>query len=197
MTRSKSIRLAFVAIMLATACKPALSHIGVGSANSFAAGLAHPLLGLDHIMVMVAVGLWAALKGGRAIWAWPAAFVGLMLAGGVLGIAGVPVPVVLPVILASIVSLGLLITAAVDLPVAIGAVLIGLFAFFHGHAHGTEIPETAGGLEYLTGFALATALLHCAGIGLGLLAGRRFRRLVQLAGAAIAAVGLGLIVGAV
>ncbi|MER9587146.1 HupE/UreJ family protein, partial [Mesorhizobium sp. M0276] len=92
MTRSKSIRLAFVAIMLAAACKPALFHIGVGSANSFTVGLAHPLFGLDHIMVMVAVGLWAALKGGRALWAWPAAFVGLMLAGGALGITGVPVP---------------------------------------------------------------------------------------------------------
>ncbi|WP_435528507.1 HupE/UreJ family protein [Mesorhizobium shangrilense] len=193
---SKTTKLAFVAIMLASACKPALSHIGVSSANSFAAGFAHPLFGLDHIMVMVAVGLWAALKGGRALWAWPAAFVGLVLAGGALGIAGVPVPFVEPVILASIVVLGLLVAAAADLPVATGAVIIGLFALFHGHAHGTEIPETAGGLEYLAGFALATALLHGVGIGLGL-AGRRFRALVQLAGAATAAVGLGLIFGAV
>ncbi|ESW70565.1 protein hupE [Mesorhizobium sp. LSJC285A00] len=132
-----------------------------------AAGFAHPLFGLDHVTVMVAVGLWAALKGGRALWAWPAAFVGLMLAGGVMGVAGVPVPFAEPAILASIVALGLLIAAAVDLPVATGAGIIGLFAVFHGHAHGTEIPETAGGLEYLAGFALATALLHGAGIGLG------------------------------
>lgn len=174
-----------------------MSHTGVGLANSFAASLAHPLFGLDHIMVMVAVGLWAALKGRRALWAWPAAFVSLMLAGGALGIAGVPVPFVEPVILASIVALGLLIAAAVDLPVAAGAVIIGFFALFHGHAHGTEIPETAGGLEYLAGFAFATALLHGIGIGLGLLPGRRFRGLVRLAGAATAVAGLGLMVGAV
>lgn len=197
MTKSKSSRLAFVVIMLAAACKPALSHIGVGSATSFAAGLAHPLFGIDHILVIVAVGFWAALKGERALWAWPAAFLGLMLAGGELGIVGVSVPFVEPVILASIVALGLLVAAAVDLPVAIGAVIIGFFALFHGHAHGTEITETAGGHEYLAGFALATALLHGAGIGLGLLSGRRFRGLVQLAGAATAAAGLGLIVGAV
>lgn len=93
-----------MAIIFAAACKPALSHIGVGSVNSLAAGLAHPLFGLDHIMVMVAVGLWATLKGGRALWARPAAFVGMMLAGGALGIAGVPAPFVEPVILASIVA---------------------------------------------------------------------------------------------
>ncbi|TIQ34102.1 MAG: HupE/UreJ family protein [Mesorhizobium sp.] len=197
MIRSNPTKLAFVAIMLAAACKPALSHIGVGSANSFAAGLAHPFFGIDHIIVMVAVGLWAALKGGRALWALPAAFVSLMLAGGALGIAGVPVPLVEPVILASIVALGLLIATAVDLPVATGAVIIGFFALFHGHAHGTEIPETAGGLEYLAGFALATAFLHGAGIGFGLLPGQRIRGLVRLAGAATAVAGLGLMVGAV
>ncbi|MER9390243.1 HupE/UreJ family protein [Mesorhizobium sp. M0435] len=195
MTRRKSIRVAFVAIMLAAACKPALSHIGVGSANSFAAGLAHPLFGLDHMIVMVAVGLWAALTGRRALWAWPAVFVSLMLAGGALGIAGVPIPFVEPTILASIVALGLLIAAAADLPVAAGAAIIGLFAFFHGHAHGTEIPETAGGLEYLAGFVVTTALLHGAGIGLGLLRGKRFRGLVRLVGAATAVAGLGLMVG--
>ncbi|MER9587172.1 HupE/UreJ family protein, partial [Mesorhizobium sp. M0276] len=132
-----------------------------------------------------------------ALWAWPAAFVGLMLAGGALGITGVPVPFVEPGILASVVALGLLVAAAVDLPVAAGAGIIGLFAVFHGHAHGTEIPETAGGLEYLAGFALATALLHGAGIGLALLSGQRFRWLVRLAGVATAAGGLGLMVGTV
>ncbi|TIM04508.1 HupE/UreJ family protein [Mesorhizobium sp.] len=196
MTRSKSTRIVFVAIMLASACKPALSHIGVGSANSFAAGLAHPLFGLDHMMVMVAVGLWATLRGGRALWGWPVAFLSLMLVGSALGIAGVPVPFVEPVILASIVGLGLLIAAAVDLPVAAGAIMIGFFAFFHGHAHGTEILETAGGLEYVTGIVLATACLHGAGLGLGLLPGQRFRGIVRLAGAATAATGLGLMLGA-
>lgn len=197
MIRSKSIRLAIMAIMLAAACKPALSHMGVSSTNSFAAGFAHPLFGLDHVTVMVAVGLWAALKGGRALWAWPAAFVGLMLAGGVLGIAGLPVSFVEPVILASIVALGLLVGAAVDLSVTAGAIIIGFFAFFHGHAHGTEIPETAGGLDYVIGFVLATALLHGAGIGLGLVPGQRFRGLARLAGAATTAAGLGMMLGAI
>ncbi|RWP38895.1 HupE/UreJ family protein [Mesorhizobium sp.] len=136
---------------------------------------------------MVAVGLWAALKGERALWAWPVAFFSLMLTGGALGIAGVPVSPVEPVIFASIVALGLLIAAAVDLPVAAGVITIGFFAFFHGHAHGTETPENAGGLEYITGFVLATALLHAAGIGFGLLSGQRVRGLVRLAGARIAA----------
>ncbi|MER8440676.1 HupE/UreJ family protein [Mesorhizobium sp. M1312] len=193
--RRKFARIAFAAIVLATACGPASSHIAVGSVGSFGAGLAHPLSGLDHVTVIVAVGLWAALKGGRALWAWPVAFLSLMLTGGALGIAGVPVPFVDPVILASIVALGLLIAAAVDLPVAAGAIIIGFFALFHGHAHGTEIPETAGGFVYLAGFALATALLHGAGICLGLLPGQRFRALVRLAGAATATAGLMMIVG--
>lgn len=196
MTRSKFTRIAFAAIIIGAACGPASSLMGVGSADSFAAGLTHPLSGLDHVMVMVAVGLWAALKGGRALWAWPVAFLSLMLTGGALGIAGVPVPPVEPVIFGSIVALGLLIAAAVDPPVATGVFIIGFFGFFHGHAHGTEIPETAGGLEYVTGFVLATALLHAAGIGFGLLSGQRVRGPVRLAGAGIAAAGLGLMVGA-
>lgn len=105
MVKSKPARIAFAAITLIAACGPASSHTVVGSAGSFAAGFAHPLSGLDHIMVMVAVGLWAAQKGGLALWTWPAAFVGLMLAGDVLGIDGVPVPFVEPIILASVLTL--------------------------------------------------------------------------------------------
>jgi urease accessory protein len=185
------------AAALAALAAPAHAHVGVGATTSLGAGFAHPLSGLDHIAAMVAVGLWAALKGGRAVWVWPAAFVGVMLVGGALGIAGVAVPLVEPGILASVVALGLLVALAADLPVAAGAAIIGVFALFHGHAHGAEIPETAGGLEYLAGFAIATALLHGAGIGAGLLVGAHSRGLVRLAGAATAALGLGLIVGAV
>jgi urease accessory protein len=176
---------------------PAHAHVGVGAATSFGAGFGHPFSGLDHMAAMVAVGLWAALKGGRAVWAWPAAFVAVMLAGGALGIAGAAVPFVEPGIQASVVVLGLLVALAVDLPVIAGVAVIGLFALFHGHAHGVEIPGTAGGLGYLAGFAVATALLHAAGIGAGLLVGARFRRGVRLAGAATAAIGLGLIAGAI
>lgn len=192
-----TIRTLIAAAALAVLSAPAQAHVGIGAATSLSAGFGHPFSGLDHMAAMVAVGLWAALKGGRAVWAWPAAFVGVMLAGGALGIAGVALPLVEPGILASVVVLGLLVALAVDLPVAAGAAVIGLFALFHGHAHGAEIPETAAGLDYLAGFALATALLHGAGIGAGLLVGARFRGGVRLAGAATAAIGLGLIAGAI
>lgn len=163
--RTKPTRIALSAIILVVASGAALSHIRAGSVGSFGAGVAHQLSGYDHIMVMVMVGIWAALKGGRALWAWPAAFIGLMVVGGAIGIAGLPVPFVEPAILASIVTLGLLVAAAVDLPVAAGAVVIGVFAFCHGHAHGTEIPQNMGGLKYLAGFVVATAIVHAAGIG--------------------------------
>jgi urease accessory protein len=183
------------AVVILTATAPALAHTGVGPTTSFSAGFMHPLSGLDHLTVMVAVGLWAALKGGKALWAWPLAFVGVMLVGGVLGMAHVPVPFVEQGILASVVALGLLVAAAADLPVAVGAAIIGTFALLHGHAHGTEIPETAGGIEYAAGFALATASLHLAGIAVGLSFGTRFRGVVRLAGAACALVGVGLALG--
>lgn len=188
----KRILLAAVAALVAT---PAFAHVGVGSTSGFAAGFAHPLSGLDHMTVMVAVGLWAALKGGRALWVWPATFVGVMLAGGALGMAHVPVPFVEPGILASVVALGLLVALAVDLPVWTGGLIIGAFALLHGHAHGTEVPETASGIEYMAGFAIATALLHAVGIAAALGLGLRFRSLVRAAGAACALVGVGLIAG--
>ena len=165
--------------------------------SSFAAGFMHPLSGLDHMTVMIAVGLWAVLKGGKAIWAWPLAFVGVMLAGGALGMLQVPLPFVEPGILASVVALGLLVALAVELPVSAGVAVIGLFALLHGHAHGTEVPENAGGLEYMAGFALATALLHAVGIAAALGFGLKLRGLVRAAGAACAAVGVGLVFGVI
>ncbi|WP_027052981.1 HupE/UreJ family protein [Mesorhizobium erdmanii] len=190
-------RLCLSAILFLAAAMPAYAHVGIGTTSSFTAGFMHPLSGLDHMTVMIAVGLWAALKGGKAIWAWPAAFVGVMLAGAGLGMAHVPVPFVEPGILASVVALGLLVALAVDLPVAAGVAIIGLFALFHGHAHGTEVPEDAGGLEYMAGFAAATVLLHATGIAAGLRLGMRFRGLARVAGAACAAIGVGLAFGVV
>ena len=177
---------------------PAFAHVGVGSTASFAAGVAHPLSGLDHMTVMVAVGLWAALKGNRAIWVWPATFVGVMLVGGALGMAHVSMPFVEPGILASVVALGLLVALAVDLPLWIGALVIGAFAVFHGHAHGTEVAENIGGIEYMAGFALATATLHALGIGFALMMNRvRARPLVRMAGAACVLIGAGLWAGVI
>jgi len=158
-------RLVPIAMLLVLAAGPAIAHVGHGSTTSFTAGLGHPLSGLDHVTVMVMVGLWAGLKGGRALWVWPAVFVGVMLVGGVVGMEGVPVPFVEPGILASVVALGLLVALAVDLPVAVGAAILAVFALFHGHAHGSEVADTLNGVEYMAGFALATAALHLAGIG--------------------------------
>ncbi|MER8429101.1 HupE/UreJ family protein [Mesorhizobium caraganae] len=188
-------RTTLAAILLLAAAMPAYAHVGIGSTSSFTAGFAHPLSGLDHVTVMVAVGLWAALKGGKAIWAWPLAFVGVMLVGGALGMLHMSLPFVEPGILASVVALGLLVALAVELPVSAGVAIIGLFALFHGHAHGTEVPENAGGLDYMAGFAVATVALHAIGIAAGLGLGMRFRGLARAAGAACAAVGVSLVFG--
>ncbi len=192
----KTISRALAAAGALAAATPAYAHVGVGDVSSFHAGFMHPLSGLDHLTVMTAVGLWAALKGGRAVWAWPAAFVLVMLAGAGLGMMHAPIPFVEPGILASVVALGLLVALAVDLPVSVGAAIIGLFALLHGHAHGTEIPENAAGLDYMAGFALATALLHGAGVALGLSFGARSRLVARAGGAVCAAIGVGLALNA-
>jgi len=154
------------------------------------------LLGLDHVLAMVAVGLWAAQIGGRSRWALPAAFVALMTAGGALGMAGVHLPMVETGILLSVLVLGAVIAAALRPPMAVGMALVGMFALFHGHAHGSEIPAAASGIAYATGFILATAALHGCGVGLGMLAQRRMTLLpVRMAGAAIAVAGLCLWLG--
>jgi urease accessory protein len=177
---------------------PALAHVGVGSTESFAAGVAHPLSGLDHMAVMIAVGLWAALKGGRALWIWPCAFVGVMLIGGALGMAHVPMPFVEPGIVASVVALGLLVALAIDLPVWLGAAVVGVFALLHGHAHGSEVVENIAGIEYMAGFAIATATLHLIGIGFALTVARaQLRPVIRVAGVACVGVGVALIAGVI
>jgi urease accessory protein len=165
-------RLVLICIALSGALvSPALAHTVVGQTNSFASGVAHPLHGADHILVMITVGLWGVLVGGRAIWVWPMAFVGTMLAGFVAATLGLQMPFVEPAILSSIIILGLLVALAVEAPVWLGAAIMGLFAFFHGHVHGTEA-SAVGLVPYAAGFAIATAALHAAGIGLGLSAER-------------------------
>jgi urease accessory protein len=176
--------------------KPALAHPGIGSAVSFAAGVVHPLSGFDHIAAMVAVGLWAAIKGKRALWVWPLTFVGVMLIGGALGLGHVPLPFVEPGILASVVVLGLMLALAINPPVWVGVVIIGAFALLHGHVHGAEVPATASGLGYFAGFGLATAILHALGIGLALTLRRAAPAPVnRLAGVICVGVGIGLSAG--
>lgn len=162
----------------------ALAHSD-GSASGFSYGLAHPIGGLDHLLAMVAVGLWAAQLGGRALWAIPLGFVGIMALGSILGVTGVVLPLVEQGIVASVLVLGLLVLAALRLPLGAGLLLVGLFAVFHGYAHGTEMPQAVSGLLYGLGFAISTALLHLAGLGLGVLLQRQQTQLVRLAGLAV------------
>jgi len=179
------------ALALLFAAGGAEAHpLGVHGAG-FASGLAHPFLGLDHVLAMVAVGLWAAQLGGRAIWAVPAAFIAVMVAGGALGMAGVALGPVELGIAASLVVLGALVTFGVRLPLAAAAALVGAFALFHGHAHGTELPEAASALGYAGGFVIATALLHATGVAAGRTLWRGAARpWLRLSGAAIAAAGV-------
>lgn len=179
------------------AATPALAHVGHGVTAGLAAGFLHPMLGADHLLAMVAVGLWAGMVGGRAMWVWPSAFVGVMVAGGLLGMGDVAMPVVEPGILASVIVLGLVVAMAIRAPVWLGAVIVGSFALFHGHAHGTEVPATAGGVEYLVGFAAATALLHATGIAISVCIGRiaTSRVAVRTLGGLVAVAGIALAAG--
>jgi len=163
--------------------------------TNFVTGFAHPLGGADHILAMVAIGLWGVIAGGRALWVWPVAFVSTVLAGFAAGVLGLHVPLVEPAIAASIVVLGLLIAFAVRTPVWLGAVIAGLFAFFHGHAHGTETLSAGVGLiEYTGGFAFATAALHAVGLGAGLLIARSAGGLLlRASGGLVAVSGVALI----
>jgi urease accessory protein len=158
------------AVLAAIFLLPSLAHahVGVGETGGFLHGMGHPLSGLDHICAMVAVGLWASQMGGRAIWAVPLTFVGVMALAGALGMFGFRVPFVETGIVVSVLTLGVLIAAAVRLPLSSSMIIVGLFAIFHGYAHGAEMPETASGLAYAAGFVAATAFLHACGIGLGI-----------------------------
>ena len=147
----------------------AVAHTEGGIAGGFAAGFTHPLFGWDHVVAMVAVGLWGAFLGMPAIYILPIVFPLVMVLGGVLGILGVPVPFVETGIAMSAIVLGLLVALAVRAPNWIAAVVVGIFAIFHGHAHGTELPGAANAVAYSAGFVTATGLLHLTGIGFGML----------------------------
>lgn len=157
-------RLLLTLAITATATVPAFAHLDPETHGSFAAGFSHPLFGLDHILAMVAVGLWAAQQGGRAVWLIPTAFVGTMALGFLAAVIGMPLPFVEPVILASVIFIGIGIALALPVPTLAVAGLIAFFAFFHGHAHGGELGG-AGASQFAMGFIVATAILHAVGIG--------------------------------
>ena len=169
----------------------AAAHTGVGTTTGFIHGFAHPLGGVDHLLAMLAVGLWAAQIGGRAVWTVPATFVAVMILGGALGFSGLAVPYIEEGILLSVLVLGLLVAASFRFSLPASMLTVALFAVFHGHAHGAEMPLAAGAAAYTAGFALATALLHFAGIGFGLLARKiNIEKATRVAGSAIALGGL-------
>ena len=149
----------------------ASAHTGVGDTAGFSHGFLHPLTGLDHVLAMVMVGIFAWQLGGRALWLVPTTFVALMAVGVALGVTGIGVPFVEAGIALSVIVLGAIVALRVRAPVAAAMAVVGLFAIFHGHAHGSEMPESAADIAYGMGFMLATALLHAAGIGLGFLIG--------------------------
>ena len=190
-----------VAATLLLAAGSAEAHTGIGGTSGFARGLAHPISGIDHVLTMVAVGLFAAHLAGRALWLVPLSFVSMMIVGGVLGMTGVHVPFVEFGIGLSIIALGTAIAFSLDIPTLAAMVMVGFFAVFHGHAHGAEMPETASGLEYGLGFILATAALHCLGIGLGIALGGPNRvhgpRILRLAGSAMALCGVAILAGSI
>ena len=190
------------ALLLATTL-PALAHLAPEEHGSFAAGFSHPLFGTDHILAMVAVGLWASLLASgagnrRALWLAPTAFVATMATGFAAALLHLPLPFVEPVILASIVVIGLFAAMALRVPTPIAMALVGFFAFFHGHAHGGEL-GSAGVAGFGVGFAIATALLHglgiAAGTGFSLFGGTTGRTVARAAGALTALGGVWLVVG--
>jgi len=171
-----------------------LTSNGTSQSHSFAMGIAHPLLGVDHISVMIAVGLWAVLVGGRAVWVLPLTFLATMLAGFAAASAGLDIPIVDSVISSSIIALGLLVALSVKAPIWLGALITAMFAFFHGHAHGTEA-AAASLISYALGFTFSTATLHGIGIGFGILAASSMRQVALRAmGGVMALIGIALIV---
>ncbi len=161
-------RIAIAAAAFVVLATPALAHPGHADPLGLAHGLMHPLSGLDHILAMIAVGLYAAQLGSRAMWMLPAAFMTAMIAGGAMGYAGIQIPMVEQGIALSVIVMGLAIALGLKMPAGLGMTLAGVFAIFHGHAHGSEGTDVVSFLPYAAGFIAATFLLHATGIALGL-----------------------------
>ena len=182
---------AVLAAVAVTATLAAAAHQQGGQAIGFVAGFFHPLSGLDHVLAMIAVGLWGAQLGPPALWLLPLTFPMVMAFGGMLGLMGVAFPGVEIAIALSALLLGAMVLLEARPPLAVATALVGLFAVFHGHAHGTELPEGASGVLYSIGFVVATGCLHATGIAIGSI--HRFRRgrvALRAAGALVAIGGI-------
>ena len=188
----KTLQLAAATLLISSL--PAFAHITGDANHSFSSGFTHPIFGADHVLAMVAVGLWASQiannkKQKTALWSVPLAFVAFMAIGFAFAVAGIALPFVEPAILASVIALGLLVAMAVRLPTPAAAAVVAGFALFHGYAHGTEM-HGANAFQFGAGFVLATALLHIAGIALGLGLTRLNANLARILGGATALAGL-------
>ena len=183
-------RPAFPLIVLSLA-SPVWAHAQKGQAAGFLTGMHHPISGLDHVLAMVAVGLWGAQLGAPAIWLLTVTFPMVMAFGGFLGLLGVPIPGVELGIALSAILLGSMVATEAHPPLWLAATLVGFFAIFHGHAHGTELPAGENGLLYSVGFVIVTGCLHATGISIGLIHRWRSGRIaLRVAGATVAAAGL-------
>ncbi|MDZ4202687.1 MAG: HupE/UreJ family protein [Gallionella sp.] len=187
--------LSVLAVIAVSLPSSAYAHVGAAETSGFLYGLSHPFGGLDHICAMLAVGLWAAQTGGRSLWVVPLTFVGVMALGGLLPVLGISLPWIEQGIVLSVLLLGVLIAASIRLPLWLSSSMVSLFALWHGHAHGAEMPVAVSGLAYAAGFVLATISLHATGMAIGVGMQRRVHeRLVRAAGAGIALCGVYLAV---
>jgi urease accessory protein len=192
----KSVLQLFIPTSCVLAPASAWAHTGVHEMMGRASGFIHPITGADHVLAMVAVGLWAVQQGGRALWAVPVAFVAMMMAGGMLGLAGVALPYAELGILMSVLVLGAVVAGAFEMPLAFSASMVGVFALCHGYMHGVEMPSAANAVPYSLGFVLATVLLHVAGMSMGVILRKlSTEKAMRLAGGAITLGGIYLSIG--
>jgi len=195
----EKIKIQFLATLLLFFITPlAFAHTDAATlSGGFMSGFMHPLTGLDHVVAMVAVGLWGAFLGKPAIWILPIVFPLVMAFGGALGVAGVPIPYIETGIALSGLLLGLAVAFAMRPPIWVAAVIVGAFAIFHGHAHGAELPKATNPLVFSIGFVIGTGLLHLAGIAIGELTRWSWGiYVVRAGGGVIALIGLGFLTGA-
>jgi len=192
----------FWSLLLIFLPSTAAAHTGTGNVGGLISGMRHPLSGLDHIVAMVAVGIWGAFIGGRAMWLLPVVFPVVMAFGGGLGVLAVQIPgietakVIETGIAVSAITLGAMVALAARPPLWVAAVIVGFFAIFHGYAHGAELPTAANALTYAVGFVVVTGLLHLSGIAVGLLVHWPWGKIaVRAAGVVIAGIGAGFLFG--
>jgi len=194
MTRARAREALVAAVLLMASATSVSAHVQQGQAAGFVTGLRHPVSGLDHVLAMISVGLWGAQLGAPAVWLLPVTFPMVMACGAFLGLVGIPLPGVEIGIALSAVLLGLMVAGEAKPPLVAAAILVGCFAIFHGHAHGTELPPGQSGLMYSIGFVAATGCLHGVGIAIGVVHRWTAGRIVlRLAGAAVAIAGLGFL----